>query len=109
MDQADHVLWRHWAYELYPFTQAGSCMFDSVLRLILTWVFQTPEMLVVKLGGPAYRIGMGGGAASSMVQGENKAHLDFNAVQRGDAQMEQKTNRVIRKTCWVCLLNRKRA
>lgn len=55
-----------------------------------------PGMLVIKLGGPAYRIGMGGGAASSMVQGENKAELDFNAVQRGDAEMEQKTNRVIR-------------
>jgi len=55
-------------------------------------------MLVVKLGGPAYRIGMGGGAASSMVQGENVAELDFNAVQRGDAEMEQKVNRVIR-TC----------
>jgi phosphoribosylformylglycinamidine synthase len=55
-----------------------------------------PEMLVVKLGGPAYRIGMGGGAASSMVQGENVAELDFNAVQRGDAEMEQKVHRVIR-------------
>ncbi|MFV1959880.1 MAG: AIR synthase-related protein, partial [Planctomycetota bacterium] len=55
-----------------------------------------PGMLVVKLGGPAYRIGMGGGAASSMVQGENVAELDFNAVQRGDAEMEQKGNRVIR-------------
>jgi phosphoribosylformylglycinamidine synthase len=54
------------------------------------------DMLVVKLGGPAYRIGMGGGAASSMVQGENVAELDFNAVQRGDAEMEQKVNRVIR-------------
>ena len=53
-------------------------------------------MLVVKIGGPAYRIGMGGGAASSMVQGENLAELDFNAVQRGDAEMEQKVNRVIR-------------
>lgn len=47
-------------------------------------------------GGPAYRIGLGGGAASSMVQGENKESLDFDAVQRGDAEMEQKTNRVIR-------------
>lgn len=58
----------------------------------------TPEigMLVVKVGGPAYRIGMGGGAASSMIQGENIAELDFNAVQRGDAEMEQKLNRVIR-------------
>jgi phosphoribosylformylglycinamidine synthase len=55
-----------------------------------------PDMLVVKLGGPAYRIGMGGGAASSMVQGENVAELDFNAVQRGDAEMEQKVHRVIR-------------
>ncbi|HEX9885585.1 MAG TPA: phosphoribosylformylglycinamidine synthase [Longimicrobiales bacterium] len=55
-----------------------------------------PGMLVVKLGGPAYRIGMGGGAASSMVQGENVEELDFNAVQRGDAEMEQKMNRVIR-------------
>ena len=54
------------------------------------------EMIVVKIGGPAYRIGMGGGAASSMVQGENVAELDFNAVQRGDAEMEQKVNRVIR-------------
>jgi phosphoribosylformylglycinamidine synthase len=53
-------------------------------------------MLVVKVGGPAYRIGMGGGAASSMIQGENIAELDFNAVQRGDAEMEQKMNRVIR-------------
>ncbi|MEJ2144420.1 MAG: phosphoribosylformylglycinamidine synthase [Acidobacteriota bacterium] len=53
-------------------------------------------MWVVKIGGPAYRIGLGGGAASSMVQGENVAELDFNAVQRGDAEMEQKVNRVIR-------------
>src|SRR3990172_2838240 len=54
------------------------------------------SMLVVKVGGPAYRIGMGGGGASSMIQGENIAELDFNAVQRGDAEMEQKMNRVIR-------------
>jgi phosphoribosylformylglycinamidine synthase len=54
------------------------------------------EMLIIQIGGPAYRIGMGGGAASSMIQGENKEELDFNAVQRGDAEMEQKMNRVIR-------------
>ncbi|KAJ3702358.1 hypothetical protein LUZ61_006063 [Rhynchospora tenuis] len=55
-------------------------------------------MLVVKIGGPAYRIGMGGGAASSMVSGTNDAELDFNAVQRGDAEMAQKLYRVVR-TC----------
>ena len=54
-------------------------------------------MAVVKVGGPVYRIGVGGGAASSVgVQGDNKAELDFGAVQRGDAEMEQKMNRVIR-------------
>lgn len=53
-------------------------------------------MLIIQVGGPAYRIGMGGGSASSMIQGENVAELDFNAVQRGDAEMEQKMNRVIR-------------
>ncbi len=55
-------------------------------------------MLIVQVGGPAYRVGFGGGAASSMLQGENEAELDFNAVQRGDAEMEQKMNRVI-KAC----------
>lgn len=58
----------------------------------------TPQkgMLVVKIGGPAYRIGIGGGSASSQVAGERVEELDFNAVQRGDAEMEQKLNRVIR-------------
>ena len=55
-------------------------------------------MLIMQIGGPAYRIGMGGGSASSMIQGENDSELDFNAVQRGDAEMEQKMNRVVR-TC----------
>jgi len=53
-------------------------------------------MLITKVGGPAYRIGMGGSAASSMVQGENAAALDLDAVQRGDAEMENKLNRVVR-------------
>ena len=53
-------------------------------------------MVVCKIGGPAYRIGMGGGAASSRVQGTGDAQLDFNAVQRGDAEMENRMNRVVR-------------
>ncbi|XP_007126682.1 phosphoribosylformylglycinamidine synthase isoform X1 [Physeter macrocephalus] len=56
-----------------------------------------PGMDVVKVGGPVYRIGVGGGAASSVqVQGDNASDLDFGAVQRGDPEMEQKMNRVIR-------------
>lgn len=54
-------------------------------------------MLLAKIGGPVYRIGVGGGAASSVeVQGSNASELDFNAVQRGDAEMENKLNRVVR-------------
>lgn len=40
---------------------------------------------IIKIGGPVYRIGVGGGSASSVeVQGDNKEELDFNAVQRGE-------------------------
>ncbi|MEY2640729.1 MAG: phosphoribosylformylglycinamidine synthase [Candidatus Parcubacteria bacterium] len=53
-------------------------------------------MLIVRIGGPAYPIGVGGGAASSMMQGQNTEALDFNSVQRGNAQMENRANRVIR-------------
>jgi len=55
-------------------------------------------MFLVQLGGPAYRIGIGGGVASSMIQGENVSELDFNAVQRGNPEMEQRMWRVI-QTC----------
>ncbi len=55
-----------------------------------------PGMLVVQVGGPAYRIGLGGGAASSMMSGENDTGLDFDSVQRGDPEMEQRAGRVLR-------------
>ena len=57
------------------------------------------DMWVIKIGGPAYRIGLGGGAASSKAGGEGgdgPSASDFNAVQRGDAEMENRMNRVIR-------------
>ena len=52
-------------------------------------------MKIVSIGGPAFRIGLGGGSASSMMHGQNKAELDFKSVQRGNAEMENRTNRVI--------------
>lgn len=60
---------------------------------------KSPEkgLHVVKIGGPVYRIGLGGSSASSFqVQGVNKSSLEFEAVQRGDPEMEQKMNRIIR-------------
>lgn len=56
-------------------------------------------MVVVKLGGPAYRIGIGGGAASSRVQSSENADLDFDAVQRGDAEMENRMGRLMKACC----------
>ena len=53
-------------------------------------------MLIVAIGGPAYAIGEGGGAASSMMQGQNEAGLDFKSVQRGNGEMGNKAVRVIR-------------
>ncbi len=58
---------------------------------------RTPEtgMLIIRIGGPAYRIGVGGGSASSMIHGAQGEELDFKSVQRGNAEMENRVNRVI--------------
>lgn len=45
-----------------------------------------PEAYVIVLGGPAMLIGLGGGAASSVMSGEGTVDLDFASVQRGNAQ-----------------------
>eukprot|EP01032_Pedospumella_encystans_P033391 gene33391-37733_t len=46
--------------------------------------------LLIQLGGPGMRIGMGGSAASSMATGTNTADLDFDSVQRGNPEMERR-------------------
>ncbi|MDC8756738.1 phosphoribosylformylglycinamidine synthase [Janthinobacterium fluminis] len=55
--------------------------------------------LLVQLGGPGMRIGMGGSAASSMATGTNTADLDFDSVQRGNPEMERRAQEVI-NACW---------
>ncbi|TMH06303.1 MAG: phosphoribosylformylglycinamidine synthase [Betaproteobacteria bacterium] len=65
-----------------------------------TFKHALPEgALIVHLGGPGMRIGMGGGAASSMATGANTADLDFDSVQRGNAEMERRAQEVIDR-CW---------
>ena len=54
--------------------------------------------LMIQLGGPGMKIGMGGGAASSMNTGANAQDLDFNSVQRGNPEMERRAQEVI-NTC----------
>ncbi len=51
--------------------------------------------LLVQLGGPGMRIGMGGGAASSLATGTNAAELDFDSVQRGNPEIERRAQEVI--------------
>ncbi|HSM21355.1 MAG TPA: AIR synthase-related protein, partial [Rubrivivax sp.] len=58
-----------------------------------------PGTLLVQLGGPGMRIGMGGGAASSMAAGSNTAALDFDSVQRGNPEMQRRAQEVINH-CW---------
>ena len=54
---------------------------------------------LVQLGGPGMRIGMGGGAASSMAAGANAAALDFDSVQRGNPEIQRRAQEVINQ-CW---------
>src|SRR5207237_10330761 len=53
----------------------------------------------VQLGGPGFLIGMGGGAASSMASGTNIEALDFDSVQRANAEMQRRCQEVI-DACW---------
>jgi phosphoribosylformylglycinamidine synthase len=55
-----------------------------------------PDMFVIRIGGPAYKIGLGGGNASSMEQNADNKADDSSAVQRGDPEMCTKMNNVIR-------------
>jgi phosphoribosylformylglycinamidine synthase len=54
-----------------------------------------PGMIIVRIGGPTYRIGVGGGAASSMDAGSNAIELDFKSVQRGEPMMGRSAYNVI--------------
>jgi phosphoribosylformylglycinamidine synthase len=58
-----------------------------------------PGTLLIQLGGPGMLIGMGGGAASSMGAGANLAELDFDSVQRGNAEIERRAQEVLDR-CW---------
>ena len=54
-----------------------------------------PGTLLIQLGGPGMRIGMGGSAASSMAAGANAAELDFDSVQRGNPEIQRRAQEVI--------------
>ncbi len=53
------------------------------------------DTLLVLLGGPAMSIGMGGGSASSVNNGQIDAETDYSSVQRGNAEMQRRCQGVI--------------
>ena len=54
-----------------------------------------PGTLLIQLGGPGMRSGMGGGAASSLASGSNSVALDFDSVQRGNPEIQRRAQEVI--------------
>ena len=55
---------------------------------------------LIVLGGPAFLIGLGGGAASSLAQGASAEDLDFASVQRDNAEIQRRCQEVIAR-CWA--------
>ncbi len=51
---------------------------------------------IIMLGGDNYRIGMGGGAVSSVATGEYSNSIELNAVQRSNPEMQKRVYNVIR-------------
>src|SRR5699024_3804237 len=59
---------------------------------------ETPQKgdQIVILGGENYRIGMGGAAVSSADTGDTDEHLELNAVQRANPEMQKRAANAIR-------------
>ena len=55
-----------------------------------------PKEKIVVLGGDNYRIGMGGGAVSSVDTGQYESGIELNAVQRANPEMQKRVSNVIR-------------
>ncbi len=51
---------------------------------------------IIVMGGDNYRIGMGGGAVSSVNTGEFSEGIELNAIQRANPEMQKRVSNVIR-------------
>ena len=86
----------HWGYHK-PIMIAGGV--STVREADVRKLKSPPGTLVVVLGGPAMRIGVGGGSASSRGSGEDHEELDYASVQRGNAEMQRRAQEVIDRCC----------
>jgi len=93
---AQHAGGVHWGYHK-PIMLAGGlgCIDDGLTHKHAL----PPGALLVQLGGPGMRIGVGGGAASSLSAGANRADLDFDSVQRENPEIQRRAQEVIDR-CW---------
>lgn len=55
-----------------------------------------PGQMVIVMGGDNYRIGMGGGAVSSVETGKYANAIELNAIQRANPEMQKRVSNVIR-------------
>ena len=83
---------QRWGYHKPIMIAGGVGTIDAALTKKILFPAGT---LLIQLGGPGMRIGMGGSAASSMATGTNAAQLDFDSVQRGNPEIERRAQEVI--------------
>ncbi len=83
---------QRWGYHKPIMIAGGVGTIDAALTQKILFPAGT---LLIQLGGPGMRIGMGGSAASSMATGTNAAELDFDSVQRGNPEIERRAQEVI--------------
>ncbi len=93
---------QRWGYHKPIMIAGGVGTIDA--RLTQKILFPAGTLLI-QLGGPGMRIGMGGSAASSMASGTNAASLDFDSVQRGNPEIERRAQEVINRCAQLGLAN----
>jgi len=85
--------WKSYGYDKV-IMQAGGIGYAKKLSA-LKYSPQTGDKVVV-MGGDNYRIGMGGGAVSSVATGEFDNSIELNAVQRSNPEMQKRVYNAIR-------------
>lgn len=85
--------WKSYGYDKV-IMQAGGIGYARKLSA-LKYSPQTGDKVVV-MGGDNYRIGMGGGAVSSVATGEFDNSIELNAVQRSNPEMQKRVYNAIR-------------
>ena len=92
-----HAADTHWGYHK-PVMLAGGLGSIRASQFIKEHL--PVDALIIVLGGPALRIGLGGGALSSQVSADENNALDYASVQRANAEMQRRAQEVI-NSCWA--------